>query len=56
MAEYLWETLETAHPEVAAREAKSEPVVAPGLPPCVSDPAAFRTEDCVQPPPLVQDR
>lgn len=38
--------------EVAAREKKGEPVVAPGLPPCVTDPAALVTEDCVQPPRL----
>ena len=36
--------------EVAAREAKGQPVVAPGLPPCVADRAAFVTEDCVPSP------
>ena len=36
--------------EVAAREAAGESVVAPGLPPCVTDAAAFVTEDCVRAP------
>ena len=35
---------------VAAREAAGEPVVAPGLPPCVTEAAAFITEDCVRAP------
>ena len=34
--------------EVAAREAAGESVVAPGLPPCVTDPGLFITEDCVR--------
>jgi hypothetical protein len=37
---------------VAAREAAGEPVTAPGLPPCVTDPAPFVTADCIQPPPI----
>ncbi len=36
--------------DVAAREAAGESVVAPGLPPCVTDPASFVTEDCVRAP------
>jgi hypothetical protein len=32
---------------VSDREKKGEPVVAPGLPPCVSDSGAFVTDDCV---------
>ena len=32
---------------VAAREAAGEPVVAPGLPPCVTDAADFVTTDCI---------
>jgi hypothetical protein len=35
--------------EVAAREAAGAAVVAPGLPPCVTDPAAYITDDCVRP-------
>jgi hypothetical protein len=35
---------------VAEREKNGEPVVAPGLPPCVPEAQAFITEDCVQPP------
>jgi hypothetical protein len=35
---------------VAERESKGAPVVAPGLPPCVSDRERFVTEDSVQPP------
>ena len=35
---------------VAAREKTGDPVVGPGLPPCVTDRQAFVTEDCVQPP------
>ncbi len=34
--------------EVAEREASLRPVVGPGLPPCVRDPSAFITEDCVR--------
>jgi len=36
--------------EVAAREAAGQPVVAPGLPPCVTDSAPFVTDDCVRMP------
>jgi type II restriction/modification system DNA methylase subunit YeeA len=36
----------------AEREARGEPVNAPGLPPCVSDAFPFLTEDCIQPPQL----
>lgn len=32
---------------VAAREAQGEPVTAPGLPPCITNPAPFITEDCI---------
>lgn len=35
---------------VAGREAEGQPVTAPGLPPCVTDPAPFITTDCVTPP------
>jgi hypothetical protein len=35
---------------VAEREAAGQPVTAPGLPPCVSDPAPFITTDCITPP------
>jgi hypothetical protein len=38
--------------QLAAAEAKGTPIVGPGLPPCVKDPAAFITIDCVQPPKL----
>lgn len=38
--------------EVADREESMRPVVAPGLPPCVTDPEAFVTDDCVAPPRL----
>jgi hypothetical protein len=34
---------------VAGREAQGQPVTAPGLPPCVTDPAPFVTTDCVPP-------
>jgi hypothetical protein len=34
--------------EVAAREERGEPVVGPGLPPCVKDPAPFITDDCIR--------
>ncbi len=37
---------------VAEREAKGEPVTAPGLPPCITDPAPLITEDCVRTPDL----
>jgi hypothetical protein len=37
---------------VAAREEAGEPVVGPGLPPCVTDPAPFITDDCIRPDPL----
>ncbi|MGI9175743.1 MAG: DNA methyltransferase [Rhodothermales bacterium] len=37
---------------VAARETAGESVVGPGLPPTVSDPERFITEDCIQAPPL----
>ena len=37
---------------VAAREAAGDPVVGPGLPPIVEDPAAFVTDDCIEPPSL----
>ncbi|OLE09436.1 MAG: hypothetical protein AUI36_41635 [Cyanobacteria bacterium 13_1_40CM_2_61_4] len=37
---------------VAEREKKGEPVVGPGLPPCVRDLAPLLTDDCVQPPGL----
>lgn len=39
--------------QVAAREAKGEPVTAPGLPPCVRDAAEFVTDDCIRLPELV---
>jgi hypothetical protein len=32
---------------VAGREAQGQTVTAPGLPPCVTDPAPFITTDCV---------
>jgi hypothetical protein len=35
---------------VAEREAKGLPVVAPGLPPCVTDASQFITDDCVKIP------
>jgi hypothetical protein len=35
---------------VADKEAQGQPMTAPGLPPCVTDPAAFLTTDCVAPP------
>jgi len=35
---------------VADREAAGQPVTAPGLPPCVTDPGQFITDDCIQPP------
>jgi hypothetical protein len=35
---------------VADREAQGQPVTAPGLPPCVTDPAPFLTTDCLAPP------
>ena len=37
---------------LAAAEKAGTPIVGPGLPPCVTDPAAFITTDCVQPPTL----
>ncbi|MDB9320100.1 class I SAM-dependent DNA methyltransferase [Nodularia spumigena] len=33
---------------VADREAKNLPVIAPGLPPCVTNPSEFITDDCVR--------
>lgn len=36
--------------EAAEREASGQTVTAPGLPPCVSDGAAFVSEDCIAPP------
>jgi hypothetical protein len=36
--------------EVAASEEAGEAVTAPGLPPCVSDPAPFITGDCIRVP------
>jgi hypothetical protein len=38
--------------ELAQREKAGEPVTAPGLPPGVTDEAAFITDDCIKPPPL----
>jgi hypothetical protein len=35
--------------QVAERGAKDEPVTAPGFPSCVTDAAAFVTDDCVRP-------
>lgn len=37
---------------VAERERQKQPVVGPGLPPSVTDPAPFITSDCIQAPPL----
>jgi len=37
---------------VAEAEGRGEAVVGPGLPPVVTDPAAFVTADCIAPPPL----
>jgi hypothetical protein len=37
---------------LAAAENAGTPIVGPGLPPCVKDPAEFITTDCVQPPKL----
>jgi len=34
---------------VAAQEAEGQSVTAPGLPPCVTDPAPFITADCITP-------
>ena len=34
--------------DLAAREARQEAIVGPGLPPIVTDPAALITTDCVQ--------
>jgi hypothetical protein len=34
--------------KLAEREAAGEAITAPGLPPCVQDPAPFITEDCVR--------
>ncbi len=34
--------------DLAEREATMKPVVGPGLPPCVEDPSAFVTDDCVR--------
>jgi hypothetical protein len=34
----------------AERETRGEPVTAPGLPACVTEPASFCTTDCIQPP------
>jgi hypothetical protein len=42
----------TLNQVVAEREKTGAPVVAPGLPPCVTDPAPFITTDCIQPPAL----
>lgn len=36
--------------EAAEREARREPIIAPGAPPGVSDPSPFLTSDCIQPP------
>jgi hypothetical protein len=36
--------------EVAERETQGLPVVAPGLPPCVTDASEFITDDCVKMP------
>ncbi len=38
--------------QLAAAEQAGTPIVGPGLPPCVTEPAAFITTDCVQPPVL----
>ena len=38
--------------QLAAAEETGTKIVGPGLPPCVKDPAAFLTTDCVQPPVL----
>jgi hypothetical protein len=38
--------------QLAAAEKAGTPIVGPGLPPCVKDPAEFITTDCVQPPVL----
>ena len=38
--------------QLAAAEKAGTPIVGPGLPPCVQEPAAFITTDCVQPPVL----
>ena len=38
--------------EAAEREERGEPVIAPGLPPCVTELASFCTTDCIQPPQL----
>ena len=35
---------------VADREVKNLPVIAPGLPPCVTNPSEFITDDCVRMP------
>ena len=37
---------------LAAAEKAGTPIVGPGLPPCVQEPADFVTTDCVQPPVL----
>jgi hypothetical protein len=37
---------------LAAAEKAGAPIVGPGLPPCVKEPAEFITSDCVQPPAL----
>jgi hypothetical protein len=34
--------------EVADREGQLLPVVGPGLPPCVTDPTEFITDDCIR--------
>jgi SAM-dependent methyltransferase len=38
--------------QLAASEKAGTPIVGPGLPPCVKEPADFITTDCVQPPVL----
>jgi hypothetical protein len=35
---------------VAERDAGGQPVVGPGLPPCVEDPAPFISDDCITVP------
>ena len=47
------EFLLTLNQSCAEREARGEPIVGPGLPPFVTDPAPFITADCVTMPPLV---
>jgi len=38
--------------QLATAEKAGTPIVGPGLPPCVTEPSAFVTSDCVQPPVL----